>query len=43
LIGAAEWPNQGNQSYFLNTTDDPPLGSNWGSAFWLFPGKTTAA
>ena len=41
-IGAAEWPNQGNQSYFLNTTDDPPLGANWGSAFWLFPGTTAA-
>ena len=42
-IGAAEWPNQGNQSYFLNTTDDPPLGANWGSNFWLMPGTTTAA
>ena len=42
-IGAAEWPNQGNQSYVLTTTDDPPIGPNWSSAFWLMPGTTSAA
>jgi hypothetical protein len=43
LIGTDEWPNQGNQSYFLNTADDPPIGPNWSSNFWLFPGTTSAA
>jgi len=42
-IGAAEYPNQGGQSYYMDTPADPPLGSNWASSFWLLPGTTTAA
>jgi hypothetical protein len=43
FIGSGLWPDQGNQSYNMSTPNDPPLGSNWSSNFWLFPGTTSAA